>query len=171
VRLIPVGLGVVAALQIVAAAAAYPVLTLAISLAGSLIRSATSHEQGALTIFFVAGLPMAFGSLLMAGVFVAVPLGVCVAGAFVLGWLGRRRAAHAAVGQLLAFGSAVVLINVVVLIAGVLLRPVWWYSEKLAGLIPLWPLMVGFALNAVLDSLVAAAMLRSRLRARREVAG
>jgi hypothetical protein len=37
VRLIPIGLGVVAALQIVAAAAAYPVLTLAVSLAGSLI--------------------------------------------------------------------------------------------------------------------------------------
>ena len=68
-RLIPIGLGVVAALQIVAAAAAYPVLTLAVSLAGSLIRAATSHDQGALTIFFVAGLPMAFGSLLMTGVF------------------------------------------------------------------------------------------------------
>jgi hypothetical protein len=107
----------------------------------------------------------------MAGVFVAVPLGVCVAGAFVLGWLGRRSAARAAVGQLLAFGSGVVLINVVVLIAGVLLRPVWWYSEKLATLIPLWPLMIGFALNAVLDSVVTAAMLRSRLRARREAAG
>ena len=165
-RLIPVGLGVVAALQIVAAAAAYPVLTLAVSLAGSLIRSATSHDQGALTIFFVAGLPMAFGSLLMAGVFVAVPLGVCVAGASVVGRLGRRRGARASVSHLLAFGSAVVLINVVVLIAGVLLWPVWWYSEKLATLIPLWPLMVGFALNAVFDSVVTAVILRSQLRAR-----
>ncbi len=169
-RLIPVGLGAAAALQIVAAAAAYPVLTLAVSLAGSLIRSATSHDQGALTIFFVAGLPMAFGSLLMAGVFVAVPLGVCVAGAVVVGRLGRRRGAHASVSHLLAFGSAVVLINVVVLIAGVLLWPVWWYSEKLATLIPLWPLMVGFALNAVLDSVVTAVVLRSQLRARREAA-
>ncbi len=63
-----------------------------------------------------------------------------------------------------------VLINVVVLIAGVLLWPVWWYSEKLATLIPLWPLMVGFALNAVLDSVVTAVVLRSQLRARREAA-
>ena len=82
------------------------------------------------------------------------------------GWRG----AHASVSHLLAFGSAVVLINVVVLIAGVLLWPVWWYSEKLATLIPLWPLMVGFALNAVLDSVVTAVVLRSQLRARREAA-
>ena len=169
-RLIPIGLGVVAALQIVAAAAAYPVLTLAVSLAGSLIRAATSHDQGALTIFFVAGLPMAFGSLLMTGVFLAVPLGVCVAGAFVVGRLGRRRGAHAPAGQLFAFGSVMVLINVVVLIAGVLLWPVWWYSEKLATLIPLWPLMVGFALNAVLDGVVTAVIVRAQLRARREAA-
>jgi hypothetical protein len=170
VRLIPIGLGVVAALQIVAAAAAYPVLTLAVSLAGSLIRNATSHDQGALTIFFVAGLPMAFGSLLMTGVFLAVPLGVCVTGAFVVGRLGRRRGARAPAGQLFAFGSVMVLINVVVLIAGVLLWPVWWYSEKLATLIPLWPLMVGFALNAVLDGVVTAVMLRAQLRTRRAAA-
>lgn len=165
-RLIPVGLGVVAALQTVAAAAAYPVLTLAVSLGGSLIRSATSGERGALTIFFIAGLPMAFGSLLMAGVFVAVPLGVCVAGAFVLGRLGRRRGATVSVGQLLAFGAAMVLMNVVALIVGVVLWPVWWYSEKLATLTPLWPLMVAFALNAVLDATVTAVMLRAQLRDR-----
>jgi hypothetical protein len=161
------GLGVVAALQTVAAAAAYPVLTLAVSLGGSLIRSATSGDRGALTIFFIAGLPMAFGSLLMAGVFVAVPLGVCVAGAFVLGRLGRRRgAATVSVGQLLAFGATMVLMNVVALIVGVVLWPVWWYSEKLATLTPLWPLMVAFALNAVLDAAVAALMLRAQLRDR-----
>lgn len=166
VRLIPVGLWVVGALQTVAAAAAYPLLTLAVALAGSLITAATSGDQGALTIFFVAGVPMALGSLLMAGVFVAVPLGVCVAGAFFVGRLGRRRGATAPLSQLLAFGSAVVLVNVVVQVAGVLRWPVWWYSEKLAALIPLWPLMIGFALNAVLDAAVAAVMLRAQLRAR-----
>ena len=165
-RVIPVGLGVVAALQTVAAAAAYPVLTLAVGLAGSLVRSATSHDQGALTVFFIAGLPMAFGSLLMAGVFVAVPLGVCIGGAFVVGRLGHRHGATASVAQLLAFGSAVVLINVVGLIAGVLLWPVWWYSEKLTTLVPLWPLLVGFAMNAALDAAVTAVMLRAQLRAR-----
>ena len=165
-RLIPVGLGVVAALQTVAAAAAYPVLTLAVSLAGSLIRSGTSGDPGALTIFFIMGLPMGFGSLLMAAVFVAVPLGVCVTGAFLVGRLGRRRGATVSVGQLLVFGSALVLINVVVLIVGVLIWPVWWYSEKLASLIPLWPLMVAFALNAMLDAVLTAVVLRAQLRAR-----
>jgi hypothetical protein len=52
----------------------------------------------------------------------------------------------------------------------VLLWPVWWYSEKLATLIPLWPLMVGFALNAVLDGVVTAVMLRAQLRTRRGAA-
>jgi hypothetical protein len=166
VRLIPVGLGVIAALQAVAATAAYPVLTLAVSLAASLLGNMVSPDAGARTVFFLFGLPMAFGVLLMAAVFMAVPLGVCVAGAIVVGRLGRRRDATASVVQLLKFGAALVIINVAVLLAGVLLWPVWFYSEKLATLISLRPLVLSFALNAALDAALVGTVLRSQLRTR-----
>ena len=169
--MIPAGLAVIAALQVIAAAGAYPILTLAIGLVSSFVRTATSRAAGAQTVLVVAGLPMAFGVVITAGVFLAVPLGVCIAGAFILGRLGRRRGATVTVSQLLSFGSALVLVNVVVMVAGVVLRPMWWYSEKLATLMPLWPLLVGFALNGVLDSVVTAVILRAQLRPRREGAG
>ncbi len=169
--MIRAGLVVIAALQVVAAAAAYPVLTLAIGLASSFLRTATSPEAGARTVLFLAGLPMAFGVLITAGVFVAVPLGVCIAGAIIVGRLGRRRGGQVTVGQLLSFASALVLIDVVVMVAGVVLWPMWWYSEKLATLMPLWPLLVGFALNGVVDSVVTAVILRAQLRPRREAVG
>ena len=165
-RLVPVGLGVVTGLQVVAAAAAYPVLTLGVGLAVSAYGAFISPDQGARTIFFLAGLPMAFGALLMAAVFAAVPLGICVSGAIVMGRLGRRRGAKASVLQLLKFGAALVVINVAVLFAGILIWPVWFYSEKLATLIPLWPLDLAFALNAVLDAVVVGIVLRSQLRRR-----
>ena len=165
-RLIPVGLGVIAALQAVAAITAYPVLTLAVSLAASLLGNMVSPDTGARTIFFLFGLPTAFGVLLFAAVFMAVPLGVCVAGAIVVGRLGRRRGATASVVQLLKFGAAVLIINLAVLLAGVLLWPVWFYSEKLATLISLRPLVISFALNAVLDAAVAGTVLRSLLKGR-----
>jgi hypothetical protein len=171
VRLIPGGLAVIAALQVVAASAAYPVLTLAVGLVSSFVKTVTSREAGAQTVLVFAGLPMAFGVVITAGVFLAVPLGLCLVGALVLGGLGRRRGARASTGQLCLFVSAVVLINVVGMVGGVLLWPVWWYSEKLAALMPLWPLLVGFALNALLDSVATAVMLRARLRARPVGAG
>ncbi|HTY79204.1 MAG TPA: hypothetical protein VMI34_15370 [Candidatus Bathyarchaeia archaeon] len=163
-RLIPTGLGVVAALQVVAAAAAYPILTLAIGLASSLVRTATSPD-GSRAVLIFAALPMAVGVVVTAGVFVAVPLGVCIAGALMLGRLARRRGAAVSLGQSLKFAAAVVLANVVVMVAGVLLWPIWWYSEKLAGLTPLWPLLAGFAANALLDAVVAAVILRAQSRA------
>jgi len=166
VRLIPVGLGVIAALQAVAATAAYPVLTLAVSLAASLLGNMVSPDAGARTVFYLFGLPTAFGVLLLAGVFMAVPLGVCVAGAIVVGRLGRRRGSTASVVQLLKFGTAVVIINVTMLFAGVLFWPVWFYSEKLATLISLRPLFLAFALNAILDAALAGIVLRSHLRTR-----
>ena len=165
-RLIPVGLGVIAALQAVAATTAYPVLTLAVSLAASVLGNMLSSDTGARTVFFLFGLPMAFGVLLMAAVFMAVPLGVCVAGAIVVGRLGRRRRATASVGLLLKFSAAVVIINVAVLFAGVTFWPVWFYSEKLATLIALRPLVLAFALNAALDAAVVGIVLRSQLRRR-----
>ena len=165
-RLIPVGLGVIAALQTVAATAAYPVLTLAVSLAASLLGNMVSTDSGARTVFYLFGLPTAFGVLVLAAVFMAVPLGVCVAGAIVVGRLGRRRGATASVVQLLKFGAAVLIINLAVLLAGVLLWPVWFYSEKLATLISLRPLVISFALNAVLDAAVAGTVLRSLLKGR-----
>jgi len=169
--MIRASLVVIGALQVIAAAAAYPVLTLAIGLASSFLRTATSPEAGARTVLFLAGLPMAFGVLITAGVFVAVPLGVCIAGAIIVGRLGRRRGGDVTVSQLLSFGSAVVLIDVVAMVAGVMLRPMWWYSEKLATLMPLWPLLVGFALNGVVDSVVTAVILRAQLRPRRAAVG
>lgn len=165
-RLIPVGLSVVTGLQVVAAAAAYPVLTLGVGLAVSVHGTLVSPDAGARTIFFLAGLPMAFGALLMAAVFVAVPLGVCVAGAIVVGRLGRRRGAKAPMFLLLKFGVALLLINVAVLVVGVLFWPVWFYSEKLATLTPLWPLALCVALNALLDAALVAIVLRSQLRTR-----
>jgi len=166
VRLIPVGLGVVAALQLVAAAAAYPILTLAVGLAASLYQSMVCPDGGARTIFFIAGLPMAFGALLMGAVFAVVPLAVCVMGAVVVGRLGRRRSATAPVAQLLTFGAALVALNMVTLAVGIVIWPVWWYSEKLATLIPLWPLTACFALNALLDAVLVGITLSSQLRTR-----
>jgi len=166
VRLIPVGLGVIAALQTVAATATYPVLTLAVSLAASLLGNMVSTDSGARTVFYLFGLPTAFGVLVLAAVFIAVPLGVCVAGAIVVGRLGRRRGATASVVQVLKFGAAVIIINVAALFAGVLFWPVWFYSEKLATLISLRPLVLSFALNALLDAALVGIILRSRLRTR-----
>ena len=48
--MIPAGLAVVAALQVIATVAAYPILTLAIGLGSSFLRTATSHEAGARTV-------------------------------------------------------------------------------------------------------------------------
>jgi len=63
----------------------------------------------------------------------------------------------------------VIIINVAVLLTGVLIWPVWFYSEKLATLISLRPLVLSFALNAVLDTALAGLALRSQLRPRRTV--
>lgn len=165
-RLVPVGLGVVTGLQVVAAAAAYPVLTLSAGLAVSAHGTLISPDPGARTIFFLAGLPMAFGAVVLVAVFAVVPLSVSAAGAIVLGRLGRPRGAKASVLQLLKFGAALVVINVAVLVTGVLLWPVWFYSEKLATLTPLWPLVLCFALNALLDAALAGIVLRSQLKTR-----
>jgi hypothetical protein len=166
VRLIPVGLGIIAALQTVAAVTAYPVLTLAVSLAASILGNMASPDPGARTILFLAGLPTAFGVLLLAGVFIVVPLVVCVGGAAVVGWRGRRRRAVVSMAQLLKFGAAVVIMNVAALFIGVLISPVWFYSQKLSTLIPLWPLVLSFTLNAALDAALTGITLRSQLRAR-----
>jgi hypothetical protein len=165
-RLVPVGLAVIAALQAVAAIAAYPVLTVAVSLVASLLGNMVSPDAGARTAFFLFGLPTAFGVLLLAGVFMAVPLGVCVSGAFVVGRLGCRRGAKASARQLRRFGAALVVINVAALGVGILIWPAWFYSEKLATLIPIWPLDLAFALNALLDAALVGTVLRSQLRAR-----
>jgi hypothetical protein len=58
-----------------------------------------------------------------------------------------------------------VVINVLVLFAGTLFWPVWFYSEKLATLAPVWPLALFSALNAVLDAILAGIGLRSQLKA------
>jgi hypothetical protein len=167
VRLIAVGLGVVSGLQVVAAAAAYPILTLGVGLAVSVYGSLVSPDPGARTVFFLAGLPMVFGALLMSAVFAIVPLAVSVLSAVVLGRLGRRRCAEAPISQLLAFGAVLVAVNMVALTVGILFWPRWWYSEKLATLMPLWPLTACFALNALLDAALVGIVLRSQLRTAR----
>jgi hypothetical protein len=160
------GLGVITVLQTVAAIVAYPVLTLAVSLAASVLNNMVSPDAGARTVFFLFGLPTAFGVLILSGVFMAVPLGVSVAGAIVVGRLGRRRGATASMVQLVKFCVALVILNVLVLFAGVTFWPVWFYSEKLATLIALQPLVISFALNAVLDAALAGVVLRSQLTTR-----
>ena len=164
-RLIPVGLGVVTGLQVVAAAAAYPILTLGVGLAVSAYGTLVSPDRDARTVFFLAGVPMAFGALMMAAVFAAVPLGVCLAGAIVVGKAGCRRGAKTPVLLLVKFGAALVVINLLTLFIGTLFWPVWFYSEKLASLTPLWPLALCLALNALLDSALASIVLRSHLKA------
>jgi hypothetical protein len=164
VRLVPVGLGVVAVLQSIAAAVAYPFLTLAVSLAASVLGNMMSTDTGARTVFFLFGLPTAFGVLVLAAIFMVVPIGVSVAGAIVVGRLGRRRGATASMVQVVKFCAAVVILNVLVLFAGVTFWPVWFYSQKLSTLISLQPLVISFALNAVLDSALAGLVLRSQLR-------
>jgi hypothetical protein len=166
VRLIQIGLGVVTGLQVVTAAAAYPILTLGVGLAVSVHGTLVNPDPGARTIFFLAGLPMAFGALLMAAVFAAVPLGVCLSGAFIVGRLGRRRGGKASMRQLLKFGAALVVINVAVLRVGILVWPDWFFSERLATLIPIWSPDLAFALNALLDAAVVGIVLRSQLRKR-----
>ena len=66
--------------------------------------------------------------------------------------------------QLLAFGAVVVAVNMVALTVGIIFWPRWWYSEKLATLMPLWPLTACFALNALLDAALVGIILRSQLR-------
>jgi hypothetical protein len=163
-RLIPVGLGVVAVLQTIAAAVSYPFLTLAVSLAASVYGNMISTDTGARTVFFLFGLPTAFGVLVLAAIFMVVPIGVSVVGAIVVGRLGRRRGATASMAQMVKFCVAVVILNLLALFAGVTFWPVWFYSEKMATLISLPPLVISFALNAVLDAALAAVVLRSHLR-------
>lgn len=148
-RLIPVGLGVVTGLQVVAAAAAYPILTLGVGLAVSVYGMLVSPDPSARTVLFFAGLPSAFGALMMAAVFAAIPLGVCVAGSIVVGRLGCRRSAKAPVLLLLKFGTTLVVINVLALFVGTLF----------------WPLALCFALNASLDAALVAIVLRSQIKA------
>ena len=56
-RLVPIGLGIIAVLQAVAATAADPVLALAVSLTASILGNMVSADSGARTVFFLFGLP------------------------------------------------------------------------------------------------------------------
>ena len=156
----------IAALQAVTATATYPALTLAISLAANVLDNMLSPDAAARTAFLLFGLPTVLGALLLAAMFMAVPLGVGVAGAMVLRPLGRGSGAVPSVFQLVKFGATVVIANVAVLLIGVLFWPLWFYSEKLATLIPLWPLVLAVALNAILDATMVGITLRSRLTKR-----
>src|SRR5262249_62265052 len=97
--MIRASLVIIAALQVVAAAAAYPVLTLAIGLASSFLRTATSHEAGARTVLFFAGLPMAFGVLITAGGFLGGAPRGCIARALPGGGGGRPARGRGAPGR------------------------------------------------------------------------
>ena len=165
-RLVPVGLSVVAAIQALTAAILYPALTLAVIGTADLVHTMVRSEGGVWQALALGGPLLMAAILLLAGTFLVGPLALCVAGMAIVGRLARRRGAGIPGPQLLKFGMALVAVNVALALVGAWLWPWWWYTEKMATRAPLWLLVLLFGANAVIDAGAAAALVRSRLRRR-----
>jgi hypothetical protein len=165
-RLVPVGLSVVATIQVIAAATLYPALTLAVIGTTDLVHTIVRSEGGAWQALALGGLLLAAAILLLAGTFLVGPLALCVASTVIVGRLARRRGAKITGPQLLKFGLTLVAANVALALVGAWLWPWWWYTEKMATRVPLWLLILLFGANAAIDAAAAAGMARSRLRRR-----
>lgn len=163
-RLVPVGLGVAAAIQALAAATLYPALALAVIGTADLVRTILRSEGW--QALALGGPLLAAAILLLAGTFLVGPLALCVAGTVIVGRLARRRGAEVTGPQLLKFGVTLVAVNVALALVGAWLWPWWWYTEKMATRAPLWLLVVLFGANAAIDAGAAAAIVRARLRRR-----
>jgi len=166
VRLVPVGLGVVAAIQALAAATLYPALTLAVIGTTDLVHTIVRSEGGVWQALALGGPLLVAAILLLAGTFLVGPLALCVAGTLIVGRLARRRFAEITGPQLLKFGVTLVTVNVALALMGAWLWPWWWYTEKMAERAPLWLLVLLFGANAVIDAGASAALVRSRLKRR-----
>ncbi len=165
-RLVPVGLGVVAAIQALTAATLYPALALAVIGTADLVHTIARSEGGVWQALALGGPLLVAAILLLAGTFLVGPLALCVAGTVIVGRLARRRGTEITGPQLLKFGVTLVAVNVALALVGAWLWPWWWYTEKMAERAPLWVLVLLFGANAVIDAGAAAALVRSRLRRR-----
>jgi len=166
VRLVPLGLGVVAAIQALAAATLYPALALAVIGTADLVHTIARSEGGVWQALALGGPLLVAAILLLAGTFLVGPLALCVVGTLIVSRLARRRFPEITGPQLLKFGVTLVAVNVALALVGAWLWPWWWYTEKMGERAPLWLLVVLVAANAVIDAGAAAALVRSRLRRR-----
>src|SRR2546425_11155057 len=89
--MVPLGLGVVATVQLLAAAALYPALTLAVIGTADLVGTIVKNEGGVWLALVTGGVLLVAAILLLLGIFVVAPLGLWVGGAALLARLGRRR--------------------------------------------------------------------------------
>src|SRR5712692_8803057 len=151
-RFAPVGLGVVAAIQVLTAATLYPALTLAVIGAADLVHAVVRSEGGMWQALALGGPLLLAAILLLAGTFLVGPLALCVAGTVIVGHLARRRGTEITGPQLLKFGVTLVAVNVALALVGAWLWPWWWYTEKMAERAPLWLLVLLFGANAVIDT-------------------
>jgi len=158
------GLGVVAAVQLLAAAALYPALALVVIGTADLLGTFARSEGGFWLVLATGGVLLVAVILLLLGVFVVAPLALCVGGVALVARLALRRGAGIAGSQALKFGLALVIANVSLALVGAWLWPWWWYTEKMATRAPLWLLVALFGANAVIDAAGAAAMARASLR-------
>src|SRR5712691_12430670 len=165
-RFAPVGLGVVAAIQVIAAATLYPAVTLAVIGTADLVHAIVRSEGGVWQALALGGPLLVAAILLLAGTFLVGPLALCVVGTLIVSRLARRRFPEITGPQLLTFGVTLVAVNVAPALDGAWLWPWWWYTEKMGERAPLWLLVVLVAANAVIDAGAAAALVRSRLRRR-----
>jgi hypothetical protein len=161
--MVPFGLGVVAAVQLLAAAALYPALALAVIGTADLVGTIVKNEGGVWLALVTGGVLLVAAILLLLGIFLVAPLVLCVGGVALVARLARRRGVEITGSQALKFGVALVAVNVALALVGAWLWPWWWYTEKMATRAPLWLLVFLFGISAVIDAAAGAAMARARI--------
>jgi hypothetical protein len=164
--MVPIGLGAVTAVQLLAAAALYPALALAVIGTADLLGTIAKSESGVWLVLATGGVLLVAVILLLLGVFLVAPLVLCVGGVALVARLARRRGVEITGSQALKFGAALVAVNVALALAGAWLWPWWWYTEKMATRAPLWLLVLLFGASAVIDAAAGAAMARARVGGR-----
>src|SRR5712691_3990308 len=162
-RMVPIGLGAVAAVQLLAAAALYPALALAVIGTADLLGTIARNAGGVWLALVTGGVLLVAAILLLLGIFLVAPLVLCVGGVALVGRLARRRGVEITGSQALKFGVALVAVNVALALVGAWLWPWWWYTEKMATRAPLWLLVLLFGASAVIDAAAGAAMARARV--------
>lgn len=161
--MVPLGLGVVAAVQLLAAAVLYPALALAVIGTVDLVDTIVKNEGGVWLALVTGGVLLVAAILLLLGIFLIAPLVLCVGGVALVARLARRRSVEITGSQALKFGVALVAVNVALALVGAWLWPWWWYTEKMATRASLSLLVLLFGANAVIDAAAGAAMARARV--------
>jgi sterol desaturase/sphingolipid hydroxylase (fatty acid hydroxylase superfamily) len=141
-------------------------LTLAVIGTADLVGTIVKNEGGVWLALVTGGVLLVAAILLLLGIFLVAPLGLCVGGAALVARLARRRGTKITGSQVLKFGVALVVVNVALALVGAWLWPWWWYTEKMATRAPLWLLVVLFGANAVIDAGAAGVTARSRINRR-----